>query len=170
MPGGVTPRDIQARTSSSLPAASGGSEIPAGVVGRGGAIPLDCGPADRTLLSPGCIVDDITASRWRAHLPAVLILGSPAAAAGMAHGVCLAGHFLLPEVDWVTVVGAVALRLNVLLGPVGAVAGAIRVGGTVPTRVAVAVASVVFAAAAYLAAVGLAFTLISGYADRYGID
>ena len=107
---------------------------------------------------------------WRMHLPAVLILGSPAAAAGMAHAVALAGHFLLPEVDWVTVAAAVILRLNALIGPVGAAVGAVRVGGTVPTRVAVAIASIVFAAVAYLATVALTFTVIPGYADRYGID
>ena len=111
-----------------------------------------------------------TRRRWREHLPAFLILGSPAAAAGMAHAVGLAGHYLLPGVDWVTVGAAVILRLNVLLGPIGAAAGALRVGGTVPTRVAVAIASIVFAAAAYLATIAAAFTFIPGYADRYGID
>lgn len=108
--------------------------------------------------------------RWKEHLPAVLILGSPAAAAGMAHGVALAGHFLLPDVDWVTVGAAVILRLNFLLGPVGAAAGALRVGGTVPTRVAVVIAAVVFAAAVYAGAIGLTFGFIPGYADRYGLD
>ena len=107
---------------------------------------------------------------WTRHLPAVLILGSPAAAAGMAHAVALAGHFLLPDVGWITVGGAVILRLNFLLAPLGAAAGALRVGGTVPTRVAVAIASAVVSAAAYVGAIGLTFTLIPGYADRYGID
>jgi hypothetical protein len=107
---------------------------------------------------------------WKEHLPAVLILGSPAAAVGMAHGVALAGHFLVPDVDWITVGGALILRLNFLLGPVGAAAGALRVGGRVSTRVAVLIASVVFAAAVYAGAIGLTFGFIPGYADRYGID
>lgn len=88
----------------------------------------------------------------------------------MAHGVGLTGHYLLPDVDWVTVGAAIILRLNVLLGPIGAATGAVRVGGTTSTRVAVAIASIVFAVTGYLATIAGAFTFIPGYADRYGID
>jgi hypothetical protein len=112
----------------------------------------------------------VTSRRWREHLPAILILGSPAFAAGMAHSVGLAGIYLLPESDVVTVAAALMLRINVLLAPIGAAAGALRVGGTVSTRVAVVIASIVFAAAVYLATIGLTFGFIPGYAERYGID
>ncbi len=108
-----------------------------------------------------------TPRRWREHLPAILILGSPAVAAGMAHCVALTGLFLLPDVDVVTIGAAVILRLNVFLAPVGAAAGALRVGGTVSTRVAVLIASVVFAAAAYVGSIVLATEFIPGFVERY---
>ncbi len=107
---------------------------------------------------------------WKESLPAILIVGSPLAAAGMAHSVALIGHFFLPNEDWITVGAAIMLRLNLLLAIVGTAAGALRVSGTVPTRIAVVIASVIFAAVVYLGTIGLTFTFIPGYADRYGID
>lgn len=109
-----------------------------------------------------------TPQRWREHLPALLILGSPAVAAGMMLSVTLAGVYLLPESDLVTVGGAAIARLNVLLGPVGAAAGALRVGGTVSTRVAVLIASVVFAAAIYFAAIAAVASTVPEWGERYG--
>ena len=106
--------------------------------------------------------------RRREHLPAALILGSPATAAGMAHAVALTDFFLLPDVAPVTVLAAVVFRVNALLAVAGAAAGGLRVGGPVSTRVAVTVASAVFAGAAYLGTVALAAALIPGYAERYG--
>ena len=107
---------------------------------------------------------------WKEHLPILLILGSPLAAAGMAHSVALVGHFFLPHEDWITVGAAIMLRLNFLLAPIGAAAGALRIGGTLTRRLAVLIASVLLAAVMYLGMIGLTFTLIPGYADRYGID
>lgn len=103
-------------------------------------------------------------------MPACLILGSPIAAAGLAHSVALIGHFLLPEVAWLTVLAALMLRFNFLLATFGSAIGAIRVSGSVPTRVAIVIASVVCAAAIYAASIYLTFEFIPGYADRYGID
>lgn len=108
--------------------------------------------------------------RLRDNLPGILILGSPLVAAGIAHSVCLVGHFLLPEVKWIVVGGAIMLRLNALLAIAGSVAGALRVGGSLLTRIAVVIAAGVFAVAAYLPTIALTFTLIPGYADKYGID
>lgn len=106
--------------------------------------------------------------RWRDQLPALLILGSPVAAAGMAHAVALADFLLLTDLPLVTVAAAIILRLNFLLAAVGSAAGGLRVGGTVPTRIAVALASAVFAGAAYFASIALAAQLVPGYPDRYG--
>lgn len=109
--------------------------------------------------------------RWQEHLPAILILGSPVAAAGMMLSVALTDIFLLPESDLMTVGVTLIVPINALLGAVGAAAGALRVGGTVPTRIAVLLASVVFAAAVYLGAIELAAEFIPGFAngfERYG--
>ena len=103
-------------------------------------------------------------------MPALLILGSPIAAAGMAHAVALIGHFLLPNEDWVVVTAAIMLRLNLLLAPIGSVVGALRISGSAPKRVAVLLASVVSAAAIYVASIFVTFLFIPGYAARYGID
>ena len=122
----------------------------------------------------GCFVNDgdPTPRRWRDHLPAVLILGSPAAAAGMTLSVILTDIFLLPgEAPIITVGVTLAVPINALLGVAGAAAGALRVGGTVSTRVAVLVASVGFAAAVYGGTIELAAALIPGFAEgfeRYG--
>lgn len=114
--------------------------------------------------------DDPNPRRWKEHLPAVLILGSPAAAAGLAHAVAMTDFFLLTDAPAATVFAAAALRINFLLGIAGSAAGGLRVGGTVPTRVAVVIASAVFAGAAYLGTIGVAAGLIPGYAERYGPD
>ena len=105
--------------------------------------------------------------RWREHLPAVLILGSPAGAAGMMLSVAATDIFLLPETGVGRVGVTFVVAINGLLAVGGAAAGALRVGGTVPTRVAVVIASVVFAGVAYLAAVHLANALLPGF-ERYG--
>jgi hypothetical protein len=106
--------------------------------------------------------------RWKEHLPAILILGSPVAAAGMAHSVALIGLFLMPEVGLLNIAASAILAINGLLAVLGAAAGALRVGGTAPTRIAVLIASVVFAAAVYLGTIHFADDFIPGYGERYG--
>ena len=108
---------------------------------------------------------------WKEHLPAVLILGSPAAAAGMTLSVALTDVFLLPESGPGTVGITLMVPINALLGAAGAAAGALRVGGTVPTRIAVLIASVVFAAAVYGGALAATTEFIPGFGEgfeRYG--
>ncbi len=116
--------------------------------------------------------DDIPAPRhWREHLPAVLILGSPALAAGMTLTVALTNIFLLPQTPLGTVGVTLIVPINALLGAVGAAAGALRVGGNVSTRIAVLIASVGFAAAVYLGSITSAEEFIPDFADgfeRYG--
>jgi len=105
--------------------------------------------------------------RWREHLPAVLILGSPTVAAGMMLSVVATDLFLLPETGVGRVGVTLVVAINGSLAVIGAAMGALRVGGTVSARVAVVIASVVFAGVAYLATVHLANALLPGF-ERYG--
>lgn len=104
---------------------------------------------------------------WRDHLPALLILGSPALAAGMMLSVALTETHLLPRTGAGRIGVTLLVAINGLLAVAGFAAGALRVGGTVPTRVAILIASAVFAAVAYLATVHLANAFLPGF-DRYG--
>lgn len=100
-------------------------------------------------------------------MPAILILGSPTVAAGMMLSVALTDIYLLPETTLGRIGVTLIVPINGLLAVVGAAAGALRVGGTVPTRIAVLIASVVFAGVVYVAALQVANEFIPGF-KRYG--
>lgn len=101
-------------------------------------------------------------ARWREHLPGFLILGSPVVASAMTLCVALTDIYLLPAMDLVEFGAETIVPINGLLAALAAAAGGLRVGGTVPRRIAVTIAAFGFAGALYAVVLTAAVLLLPG--------